>query len=101
MDGEWAAGHWESPVAETWHFLLEEEAGEQVRCSPGNGVCAAPSREAVTNNQKWFSFPAGFPLCHPPSCPLRPEAGLAALLDAMGMSLTPTQLAMGWGSQGR
>ena len=100
MDGEWAAGHGESPVPETWHFLLEEEAGEQVQCFPGNGVCAAPSREAVTGHQKW-SPPAGFPWCRPPSCPLRPEAGLAALLDAMGMSLTPTQLAMGWGSQGR
>lgn len=53
----------------------------------------------MSGHQKWRP-PASFPLCHPPSCPLHPEAGLAALPDAMGMSLAPTQLGMGWGSRG-
>lgn len=78
--GQQATG---SPLfPETWHFLLEEEAAEQVRCFPGNRTCTARLRlpeEAVSSHRVepccWFSFAAI--LLPDPSA--HPEAGLAAL----------------------
>lgn len=64
MDGEWAAGHGESPVPETWHFLLEEEAAEQVRCFPEQDLhcgCALPGGSEQPPEVEpccWFSFAA-------------------------------------------
>lgn len=98
MDGEWAAGHggplFLRPGISSWRRKLS-------RCgvSPEQDLHLRlrPREKAVSSHRKWASLLVSFGMSSFLTHSV--EAGLAALRNAMGMSLAPTQLAMGWGSQ--